>query len=149
MSAASSNNKYDASVELDRKLTQDETRELRILLVPYFHDINDNATNDENHAPETINEFLDYAFAMVNNHKSVDYVIKELVGMEMEFCNTTVAEKVGGELSAFLQKAMKGEEETKEEGDNANEDSGGAIGGGSDGKDGKIASLKVGCCVVI
>lgn len=110
---------YDASVALDRKLTEQETRELKILLVPYFH-----ATGDSEAAPEDINDFLDYAFAMVNNQKTVDYVIQELVGMEMEFCNATVAEKVGGALSAFLQKSLKGEEPSAE-------------------KAGQIASLKV------
>ena len=109
---------YDASVALDRKLTPDETRELKILLMPYFH-----ATGDNEASPEDINDLLDYAFAMVNNQKTVEYVIQELVGMEMEFCNSTVAEKVGTELSGFLRKAGNGEDETA--------------------KGGKIASLKV------
>ena len=97
---------YDASVALDRKLTPEETRELKISLMPYFH-----ATGDHEASPEDINDLLDYAFAMVNNQKSVEYVIQELVGMEMEFCNATVAEKVGTELSSFLKKAMGQEEE--------------------------------------
>lgn len=99
---------YDASVALDRKLTEDETRELKISLMPYFH-----ATGDNEASPEDINDLLDYAFAMVNNQKTVEYVIQELVGMEMEFCNAAVAEKVGAELSGFLKKA-KGEVETSQ-----------------------------------
>ena len=95
---------YDASVALDRKLTQEETRELKILLVPYFH-----VTGDAEVNAEDINDLLDYAFAMVNNQKSVEYVIKELVGMEMEFCNATIAEKVGSAISEFLHKSLKGE----------------------------------------
>lgn len=95
---------YDASVALDRKLTQEESRELKIHLMPYFHATGDNSEV----SPEDINDLLDYAFAMVNNQKSVEYVIKELVGMEMEFCNPTIAEKVGSELSGFLQKIVKG-----------------------------------------
>ncbi len=109
---------YDATVALDRKLTPEETRELKISLMPYFH-----ATGDNEASPEDINDLLDYAFAMVNNQKSVEYVIQELVGMEMEFCNAAVAEKVGGELSSFLKK-VKGEVDESEKG-------------------GKIASLKV------
>lgn len=111
---------YDSSVALDRKLTPEESRELKIALMPYFH-----ATGGDNEAsPEDINDLLDYAFAMVNNQKSVDHVIKELVGMEMDFCNSTIAEKLGGVLSEFLKKAL---------------------GGGDDEKtaSGKVASLKV------
>ena len=96
---------YDASVALDRKLTAEETRELKISLMPYFV-----ATGDTEASPEDINDLLDYAFAMVNNQKTVEYVIQELVGMEMEFCNATVAEKVGSELTAFLKKIMGVEE---------------------------------------
>lgn len=94
---------YDGSVALDRKLTPEETRELKILLMPYFH-----ATGDNEASPEDINDLLDYAFAMVNNQKTVEYVIQELVGMEMEFCNATIADKVGAGLSEFLRKAMGG-----------------------------------------
>ena len=101
---------YDASVALDRKLTSEETRELKILLVPFFHAAGDITET----GPEDINDFLDYAFAMVNNEKSVEYVIQELLGMEMEFCNPTIAEKIGRELSGFLQKAMKGEDDSGE-----------------------------------
>jgi hypothetical protein len=109
---------YDASVALDRKLTPEESRELKILLMPYFH-----GTGDNEVSPEDINDLLDYAFAMVNNQKSVEYVITELVGMEMDFCNSTIAEKVGGQLSGFLQNVM---------------------GGGDDKTNGgKVASLKV------
>jgi hypothetical protein len=97
---------YDASVALDRKLSPEESRELKILLMPYFH-----ATGDNEASPEDINDLLDYAFAMVNNQKSVEYVITELVGMEMDFCNSTIAEKVGGQLSGFLKKAMGGGED--------------------------------------
>ena len=96
---------YDASVALDRKLTAEETRELKISLMPIFV-----ATGDSEASPEDINDLLDYAFAMVNNKKTVEYVIQELVGMEMDFCNAAVAEKVGAELSGFLKKA-KGEAE--------------------------------------
>ena len=99
---------YDASVALDRKLTTEESRELKILLMPYFH-----ATGETDASPEDINDLIDYAFAMVNNQKSVEYVIKELVGMEMEFCNSTIAEKVGGALSEYLQKVLKGEGKLK------------------------------------
>ena len=101
-SMSTSTASYDDSVALDRKLTQEEGRELKILLMPYFH-----ATGESDASPEDINDLLDYAFAMVNNQKSVQYVIKELVGMEMEFCNSTIAEKVGSELSGFLQKILK------------------------------------------
>ena len=114
-----STDSYDASVALDRKLSPEESRELKILLMPYFH-----ATGDNEASPEDINDLLDYAFAMVNNQKTVEYVITELVGMEMDFCNSTVSEKGGGQLSGFLKNAMGGGEDDKTNG-------------------GKVASLKV------
>ena len=115
---------------MDRKLTQDEARELKILLVPYFHA----SGGDSDVSPEDINDFLDYVIAMVNNQKDVDYIIKELVGMEMEFCNATVAEKVGRELTGFLEKLVKGEDWSGNNKSSSNSKSE---------KGGKIASLKV------
>ena len=108
---------------VDRKLTPEESRELKILLLPCFHAPGSDSSDV---APEDINDFLDYVVAMVNNNKDVGYMIKELVGMEMEFCNQAVAEKVGEELSGFLAKIS------------------GAGNTAGDEPSGTIASLKVG-----
>ena len=93
---------YDGSVSLDRKLTEEETRELRIILLPYFHSGSGGTEVDD------ITDFLDYTFAMISNQKSVEYVIKELLGMEMEFCPEDVAHKVGKEISNFIIKLNNG-----------------------------------------
>lgn len=105
---------YDGSLELPRKLTDEEQRELRIVLVPYFH-VSDGS---EGLGPEDISDFLDYAFAMISNQKSVDYVMQELQGME-DFCPPSVAEKVGRALSDFV-KSINDKEGPGEGGDGGN-----------------------------
>jgi hypothetical protein len=86
---------YDGNALLDRKLTDEELRELKIVLLPYFH--TSGGLGDED-----ITDFLDYTFAMISNSKSAEYVVKELVGMEMDFCNEQVAHKVGKEIANFV-----------------------------------------------
>lgn len=100
-----SSSSYDGSLELPRKLTDEEQRELRILLLPYFHASSSGGggQGDDDLGPEDISDFLDYAFAMISNQKSVDYVMEELQGMEMDFCSPAVAEKVGKALADFLK----------------------------------------------
>ena len=110
---------YDGSVSLPRKLTDDESRELRITLLPYFHTSGDAGVED-------VTDLLDYAFAMISNNQTVEYVVKELLGMEMEFCNEEVAHKVGNELSTFVTKLNKGEDTSQ-----------------GDAKDSRVVSLKV------
>jgi hypothetical protein len=87
---------YDGNVSLTRKMEDDEIRELRIVLLPYFH-ISGGEVED-------ITDFLDYAFAMISNSKTIDYIVQELLGMEMEFCGQEIANKVGKELSTFVAK---------------------------------------------
>jgi hypothetical protein len=99
MSASSSS--YNATVALDRKLTTEETNELKIIMLPYFHATPTNTTED-------IGDLIDYALAMVNNQKSIEYITTELIGMEMEFCTSAVADKVGNALSEFIQKILGG-----------------------------------------
>jgi hypothetical protein len=125
---------YDGSVSLPRKLTDEEVKELRISLMPYFH-----LAASDDLGPEDISDFLDYAFAMISNGKSVDFVIQELLGMEMDFCTEEVADKVGREMSVFLRSIVK---------DSNNED--GPAPGDVEGDDGphndknsKVVSLKV------
>lgn len=122
---------YDGSVVLDRKMTDEETREIKIILLPYFHA--SGSIGDED-----ITDFLDYTFAMISNSKTVEYIVQELVGMEMEFCNEAVAHKVGAEISKFVTQLLKGgnenDDEAKVEEDG---DSGEASGG-------RVVSLKVG-----
>jgi hypothetical protein len=136
---------YDDTVFLDRKLTQDETSELRITLLPYFHVAGGGA------AIEDVTDFLDYTFAMISNNKDVGFVIKELMGMEMEFCPPEIAEKVGRELSSFVTKLngggdgeganeLSGNVESMERGEEREENTTVAEGA----KGSRVVSLKVG-----
>ncbi len=72
---------YDGSLSLPRKLTEEEIKELRISLLPYFH----LSGNSDELSPEDISDFLDYAFAMISNSKTVGYVIQELMGNLLGF----------------------------------------------------------------
>jgi hypothetical protein len=131
---------YDGSLELPRKLTDEEQRELRILLVPYFHA----SGGGEDLGPEDISDFLDYAFAMISNQKSVDYVMQELHGMEMDFCPPSVSEKVGRVLAEFV-KEIHDKERNGGEGDGGNIE----IPTGEEGNsEGRVVSLKVRICYV-
>jgi hypothetical protein len=138
---------YDDTVFLDRKLNQDETSELRITLLPYFHVAGGGA------AIEDVTDFLDYTFAMISNNKDVGFVIKELMGMEMEFCPPEIAEKVGRELALFVTKLNGGGDgegasemggvESMERGEEGEENTTAAEGA----KGSRVVSLKVGCSV--
>jgi hypothetical protein len=86
---------YDGTALLDRRLTDEEIRELKIVLLPYFHA--SGSIGDED-----ITDFLDYTFAMISNSKPAEYVVTELIGMEMDFCNQEVAHKVGKEIANFV-----------------------------------------------
>ena len=114
------------SVALDRKLTSEETHELKLLLMPICLV----GGGEDGASTEDINDLLDYAFAMVNNAKSVDNVVEELIGMEMQFCNSDMAHKIGQELATFLNKLVNGS-------------TGGAADESKETSESKIASLKV------
>jgi hypothetical protein len=88
-----SNDSYDGTVSMNRKLTEEETRELRITLIPYF-------TTEGGMGVDDITDFLDYTFTMVSNAKAVDYIVKELDG----FCSEEVSKKVGKVLADFITK---------------------------------------------
>jgi hypothetical protein len=115
-----SDDSYDGSVFVSRRLTEDEIRELRITLLPYFHVSGGLGAED-------IADFLDYTFAMISNTKTVDYVIEELIGMEMDFCTEQVAKKVGKELATFIIKISgEGGGEEGEEPSNPQDEEAGA-----------------------
>ncbi len=82
---------YDGTICMNRKLTDDETHELRIQLIPYF-------TTDGGMGVDDMSDFLDYIFTMVSNSKGVDYVVKELDG----FCSPETSKKIGKELAAHI-----------------------------------------------
>lgn len=83
---------YDGTICMNRKLTEEETHELRIKLIPYF-------TTDGGMGVDDMADFLDYIFTMVSNSKAVDYVVKELDG----FCSPETSKKIGYELATNIE----------------------------------------------
>jgi hypothetical protein len=137
---------YDGSVAVSRKLTEDEILQLRSACLPLMQQ----ASSSEEVAAamgsvDDITDFLDYAFAMISNSKSVDYVVQELIGMEMGFCPPAIAKEVGKELAAGIQQIISSTETEQDDGqeEEGEEDhQAGAAGGG-----GRVVSLKV--CIII
>ena len=83
---------YDGTISMNRKLTDEETHELRIKLIPYF-------TTDGGMGVDDMADFLDYIFTMVSNAKAVEYVVKELDG----FCSPETSKKIGKELATSIE----------------------------------------------
>ena len=113
---------YDGTVSMSRKLTENETRELKITLMPYF-------TTEGGMGVDDITDFLDYTFTMVSNSKAVDYIVKELDG----FCSDEVSQKVGKELADYITKLSKEDDRDSKE----------VSGTAEDGR--RVGSLKVRC----
>ena len=136
---------YNGTVRLNRKLTDDESKELRSKLDPLF--------STQSTEAEDISDFLDYTFAMVSNNKTVEHVIAELVEMDMEFCSQEVANQLGKILSEYLA-PLDGAVTTAEEAapgeDNSNEEAPAAEDNkDEEAKDGsRVVSLKVRCFCV-
>jgi hypothetical protein len=128
---------YDGSVSLTRRLAEEEIKDLRIQLLPLFHASGGLGVED-------ITDFLDYTFAMISNNKTVDYVITELIGMEMDFCTPVVARKVGKELASFINQINNngGESQQEQEPQEGNEE-GEEDGDESGNKASRVVSLKV------
>ena len=122
------------SVSLPRKLTKEETKELKIALLPYFH-----TADIAELGPEDVGDFLDYAFAMISNQKPIDFVVQELKGMEMDFCPPEVADKVGQAMIDFLQPLIAKEEQ--QAADEANGEEAADAGDNQTGE--RVVSLKV------
>ena len=132
--AAGTTNDYDGSIALDvdthGKLAEDEIKTLKEeKLKPLFKDAGENATEED------VNDILDYTFAMVNNGKTMEYVVQELVGMEMDFCPEETAHKVAKLVAEYI-------EENKSSGDAADGDQEEEKGTGG-GSNKRVVSLKV------
>lgn len=117
-------NTYDSAMTASRKLTDDEAKELRSQIIQHIQ----YSAEDE----EDVNDLLDYTFAMVSNGKSLEYVVQELVSMEMDICREETAHKIAMQIAQYLQENVNhvvGEESNEEE------ESGGH----------RVVSLKVRC----
>ena len=86
-------NTFDPEIKCSRKLTAEESTEFRALL-------KSKTSLDQ--------DVLDYTFAMVSNDKTVGYIVKELV--DMELCPN--ADELGVILSHFLTKLKSQDEFT-------------------------------------
>jgi hypothetical protein len=130
---------YNGGVSLSRKLTGDESKELRDQLSPIL-------ANEGSGEAEDISDFLEYAFAMVSNGKTVDHVIQELLSMEMDFCPQPVADQIGKALSEFLTQldGAEGGAANAEDGGNHEDPTDEADEAEDEAKGGsRVASLKV------
>jgi len=107
---------YNGDVAASRKLTDDETKQLRGIIV-----------KDLKYSPqeqEDVDDLLDYTFAMVSNGKALSYVVQELVSMEMDVCKEPQAHGIATQIAKFLQENVNPEEEEEH----------------------RMVSLKVCCC---
>lgn len=105
---------YNGSVAMSRKLTAEETKELRLTLLPYFH-ARGGGTDDLE--VENISDFIDYMLTMISNMKDVDNVIQDLLDMQMDFFTQEMSEKIGEAMSNFIQTVEGGGDEQEEDGD--------------------------------
>lgn len=92
-STGANNKEAEGKVSLARKLTADETTELQGKLRPLL-----GQTAEE----EYINDIIEYSCAMVSNQKTVNYVVEELTGMEMDFCPPAVIANMAQTIRAFV-----------------------------------------------
>jgi hypothetical protein len=120
---------YDGSLAMQRKLTGEESKELRLTLLPYFHVM---GSSSDDFAPEDISDFVDYAMTMFSNGRPVDSIIDELAGLGMTFFPPEIANKIGKAMSDFIQMIL----DSVEKGDGGNRREG-------DDNGGQVASLEV------
>jgi len=93
----------DGSLTAPRKLTEAETAALRSTLLAQLVEAK---TPSET---EDAGDLLDYALAMLINGKAVDYIVGEMVGMEMDACDEVTGRKVSKSLVRFLKKLDGGD----------------------------------------
>jgi hypothetical protein len=90
---------FDGSISLGRKLSEEETHELRITLLPYFHSEGGMESDD-------INDFLDYTFTMLSNDKTIEYIVGEYAA----FFSPEVSKKIGNQLAIRIKELKGGDD---------------------------------------
>lgn len=125
---------YDGSIMMNRKLNEEETKELRRILT---HEFDVPEGGEDVVSAEDVSDLLDYTLAMLSNGKSVDYAIQELINMEIDFCTSVTAHRVGEKLAGYLRSLPPAEpNDVKEDDDGAAEK--------KEAESSRIISLKVG-----
>jgi hypothetical protein len=99
-SSPSQSHQFDDTLSLPRKLTSEESVQLQERLRPFI-------TASQSDEDDFVSDLFDYAVAMVSNSKSIRYVVDNLIGMEMEFCNSEVAERIGKEIHDYIINAIR------------------------------------------
>ena len=80
-------------VSLQRKLTSDELAGLKDQIRPLI---------DQEAEEEYVSDVVEYACSMVNNLKSINYVVKELIEMEFDFLPNSLVEKIAEQIKLYM-----------------------------------------------
>ena len=91
--------KEEWEVSLPRKLTPDELSSLKDQIRPLI---------DQEAGEEYVSDVLEYACSMVNNLKSINYVVKELIEMEFDFLPTSSVEKIAEQIQIYMASVAGG-----------------------------------------
>jgi hypothetical protein len=97
---------YNGQLAASRKLTDEEAKELRSILVQ--------SLTYSPEEQEDVNDLLDYTFAMTSNGKPLEYIVQELVSMEMDVCPEPQAHSLARLIATFLETRVHHQETEKE-----------------------------------
>lgn len=89
--------------EEQRILTPDETTAIKSKLSSVLQNTSEDAS-----------DLIEYTLAMIVNGKSVDYIVDELKGMEMDICDAEACDTIGNEILSFLNDSEKRKTSTTE-----------------------------------
>ena len=102
------------TIQCARKLNEAEMTQLRTILLNELTSSSTSNPEQSQEEDENISVFLDFVLAMIGNGKTVQYIVDELVEMEMEECNAEKAKSVGNLVAKFIQE-IEGTTQIKEE----------------------------------
>jgi hypothetical protein len=94
----------DSSTTHKLQLTDDENNILQSRLKPIL--VSDSSTSEEE--AEDVTDLIDYTLAMLQNGNTSEFVVKELMAMEMEICSQVKAEEIGRAVNVFLEEHTNG-----------------------------------------
>ena len=87
------------------QLEEEESRGLQQRLKSILHSSSQSATEDD---AEDIADLIEYTMAMIQNGNTTEFVVRELLAMEMEICSEEKASAVGQVLNDFMKQRANG-----------------------------------------